>query len=98
MYGVLKVKQNARGGSGIWLVHKHCAATQEIAVSLQCEVDGGIEEGVSRTHKSGQRLLLERGNQRFLEGDALISRQYRLANANHGDHGYELCPGTCVTS
>ncbi len=50
-------------------------------MALESKVDDGIEQRMSRADKSGKGLALRR-NKHLFEGDALIARQYRLANAD----------------
>ena len=54
---------------------------QQVAVALEREVDGGVEQRMARADEGGQRLALRR-DQRLLEGDALVARQHRLADAD----------------
>jgi hypothetical protein len=79
--GVLEVKEHAGLIARVALVHQHGAAAQEIAVPIQGEVDDSIEQGMAGADEGRERLAL-RGDQPFLEGDALIARQHRFANAD----------------
>src|SRR5262249_34983640 len=54
---------------------------QQVAVTLEREVDGGIEQRVAGAHERCGCLSLRR-DQRLLERDAFVTRQYRLADAN----------------
>ena len=79
--GMLEIEEHAGLVAFVALVYQHGAPFQEIAVSFQRQVDHCIEQWVPGTHERGQRLTLRR-NQRFLEGDALVARQNRLAETN----------------
>ena len=56
--GVLQVEEHARGGAWVALVDQHRAAAQQVAVALQGEVDGGIEQRVAGADEGGERLAL----------------------------------------
>ena len=79
--GVLQVEEHAWPVTPIALVDQHRAPLQEITLSFQCQVNHRIEQWVPGTDERRQGLAL-RCNQRLLEGDALVARQYRLADAD----------------
>lgn len=68
---MFEVKQHAGFGPGIALVHQYGSSAQQIAMALQRQVDGGIQQRMTWADKSSKRLALYR-NQRLLEGDPLI--------------------------
>jgi hypothetical protein len=78
---VFQVEQHTRLHAGIAFIDQHGAALQQVAVALQREVDDGVEQRMAGADKGGQRLALRR-DQGFLEGDALIARQHRFADAD----------------
>src|SRR5215510_7259938 len=79
--GVLKVRQDPDVLTGIVRVYQNGPALQEVAVALQYEVNGGIEQRVSWTDKGGQRFA-RHAHERLLEGDALITGQHRFSSAD----------------
>ena len=50
-------------------------------MALQGQVERGVEQRVAGADKGGERLALRR-DQILLEGDALVARQHRLADAD----------------
>jgi hypothetical protein len=78
---VLQVKQHPRCGARIARVHQHGATLQQVAVALQGEVDDGVEKRMAGADEGGERLPLGR-QQGLLEGDALVARQHRFADAD----------------
>ena len=78
---MLEIEQHARPGAGIALVHQHGAAPEQVAVALEGEIDDRVEQRMTRADEGGQRLARRR-HERFLEGDALVARQHRLADAD----------------
>jgi hypothetical protein len=72
--GMFEVEQHTRLHSGIAFINQHAAAFQQIAMTLQRQVDDGVEQRVAGADKCRQRLAL-RCDERFLEGDPLIARQ-----------------------
>ena len=79
--GVLQIEQHAGLGALIAFIYQHGAAFQQVAVTLQREVDDGIEERMTWTDEGCQRLAL-RCYQGFLKDDALVARQNGLANTD----------------
>ena len=79
--GVLQVEEHARLRARVALVHQHRAALEQVAVALQGQVDGGVEQRMAGADEGGQRLARRR-DQLLLEGDALVARQHRLADAD----------------
>ena len=78
---MLEIEQHTRPGAGITFIHQHSAALQKIAVALKGEVDDRVEQRMARADEGGQRLTLRR-HQRLFEGDALVARQHRFADAD----------------
>ena len=78
---MLEVEEHARPGAGIALVHQHVAALQQIAVTLEGELDPRIEEWMPGTAERGERLPLRR-DQRLFEGSPLVARQHRHSDAD----------------
>src|SRR5437660_381122 len=79
--GMLQIEQHSWRVAGIAFVHQHGTTAQEIAVTFQGEIEHRVEQGMTRTNKSGERLALGR-YERLLEGDTLISLQDRLADTD----------------
>ena len=73
LHGVVEVEQHARLIAGVALVHQYCATAQEIAMTLQSEVDDGIEQRVAGADEGGERLALG-CDQRLVEDDAFVAR------------------------
>ena len=100
---VLQIEEHAGPVALVALVDQHGAALQEIAVPLQRQVDHRIEQWVPGTHERRQGLALRR-HQRFLERDALVARQHRLADADQtvpipnrrGNVGDLVAPGLAL--
>ena len=95
--GMLQVEEHARLRARVALVHQHGAALEQVAVALEREVDDRVEQRMARADEGGQRLALRR-DQRLLEGDALVARQHRLADADQAVAVAHRAPGTWVTS
>ena len=55
---------------------------------LQRQVDHGIKQRMSRAYERRQRLPLG-CDQRFLESDALVAWQHRLADTDQSGPGFE---------
>ena len=55
------------------LVHEHRTPPEQIPVSFQRQVDGGVEQRMARADEGGQWLALRR-HKCFLEGDPLVAR------------------------
>src|SRR5439155_438121 len=79
--GVLEVEEQARLHPRIALVHQYGPSSQQITMPLDHEIESGVEERVAGADEGGQRLALRR-DERFLEHDALVARQHRLADAD----------------
>ena len=78
---MVEVEEHARLGAGVALIHEHSAPAQQVAVPLQRQVNGCVEQRVTRAHKGRERLALWRDN-RLLEDDPLVTRQDRFPNTN----------------
>jgi hypothetical protein len=78
---VLEIEEHAGRDARIALVHQHRTPAQEIAVTLQREVDGRVEQRVAGADEGGQRLPLRR-HEPLLEGDPFIAWQHRLTDAD----------------
>ena len=78
---VLKEKQDSGAGSKIALVNEHGAATQQVAMPLQRDVDDRVEKWMARADEGGQRLARGR-DQCLLESDTLVAWQDRFAQAD----------------
>ncbi len=92
-----RVEEHARARARVALVHQHRAALQQIAVALEREVEGGVEQRVARADEGGERLARRR-DQLLLEGDALVAREHRIARRRSGGRGCAPAPGTWVIS
>ena len=57
---VLKVEQHAWRGTGVAFIHQHGATSEQVTVTLQGEVNDGVEQQMSRADEGGQRLALRR--------------------------------------
>src|SRR6266851_4173420 len=79
---MLQIKEHARRGAGVAFVNEHRAPPQKVTVALKRQVERGIEQRMAGADEGGERLALGR-DQRLLKDDALIARQYRLANSDH---------------
>src|SRR5438477_491252 len=71
--GMFKVKQDARIQSQIALVHQHCATTEQVAVSLQRQIDRCVEQWMPWADERSEWLTL-RSDERLLERDSLVAR------------------------
>jgi hypothetical protein len=78
---VLEVEEEARLVAIVLFVNQHGAATEEVAVTLQREVDHSIEERMARADESRQGLP-RWGDEVLLEGDPLVAMQHGLAGAD----------------
>ena len=79
--GVLQIEQHSWCGAWVALVDQHGAAFEQVAIALQGEVDDGIKQRMAGADEGGERLALGR-DQGLLEGDTLVARQYRFADAD----------------
>lgn len=79
--GMFEEEDHARIHARVALVHQHRAAPQQIAVALEREVEGGVEQRVARADEGGERLARRR-DQLLFEGDALVLREYGIARAD----------------
>ena len=75
---VLEVEQHAGHVPWVAGIHEHRSAVEEIAMTLEREVERGIEERMTGADESRERLPLRR-DERLLERDPLVARQDRLA-------------------
>ena len=78
---MLEVEQHARLSPWVALVDQHRAALEQVAMAFEREVDDRVEQRMAWADEGGQRLALRR-HQVLLEGDALVARQHRLADAD----------------
>src|SRR2546425_447837 len=63
--GVLEVEEQARLHPLIALVHQYGPSAQQITMSLDHEIESGVEQRVAGAEEGGQRLPLRR-DERFL--------------------------------
>jgi hypothetical protein len=78
---VLQVEKHARLVAGVIFIHKDGSTAQQIAVTLQHEIERRIKQWMPRTHESGERLSL-RLDETFLKDNALIPREHRLTKTD----------------
>ena len=78
---VLQVEQHPGRGTRVSLVDQDGAPAEQVAVALEGQVQGGVEERMARVDEGGQGLTLK-GHQPLLEGDPLVPRQDRVAGAD----------------
>ena len=76
---VLQIEEQPGVLAGVVVVHQDRAALQQVAVALENEVDGGVEERVARADQLGARLLV---HPVLLEADALVAREDRAPDAD----------------
>jgi hypothetical protein len=79
--GVLQIENDARVYAGIALVDQYGAATEQVPIALQREINTGVKQGMAGAYKSSQRLALGI-DERLLKGNALITRKHGLSDAD----------------
>ena len=83
--GMFKIKEHPGGQTAIGFIHQNRPPLEQIPVSLQGEINDGVQQGMARADKRGKGLALGM-NQLFLKGDPLIPVQDRFP------HAYEAVP------
>jgi hypothetical protein len=78
---VLKIEENPWFCSGVAFIDKHGPSAQQVAMSLDHEIECSIEQWMSRTDEGSKRLPLW-SNERLFENDAFVAREHRLTDAN----------------
>ena len=73
---MLQVEEQARRLAGVGLVDEHRAALEELAVTLEHEIDGGAQERVARADQLGAGLLVDLV---LLEAHPLVTLEHRGA-------------------
>src|ERR1041385_3051431 len=77
LYGVLEVKKDSRGVSGVPLVDEHRPASEQIAMALHRQVERGVEKRMPGTDERRHRHAVGR-DETFLERDSFVSRDDHL--------------------
>ena len=79
--GVFGVEEHAGLGAGVTVINEDGAAAEQVAVTLQREVEGGVEQGVAGADEGGEGLAVG-GDAVFLEDDALVAPEHGFADAD----------------
>ena len=79
--GVLQVKEDARRLAHVPLVHQYRPPAEQLTVAFQRQVERGVEQRVAGADE-GRRHLALWSDLRLLKRDALVARQYWLADTD----------------